>query len=124
MGIGAKRLAVGAHYGLKSWLLQRITAVIMAIYIVAFAGWLLFNLSQANWQVSFKLWANLFGQYQITRITTLLFGASLFYHAWVGIRDLWMDYIKSAGLRIVLHTCTALYLIGCTAYLANILWRI
>ena len=32
--IGPKRLVVGAHYGLKDWLLQRITAVIMIIFTI------------------------------------------------------------------------------------------
>ena len=30
--IGPNRLAVGAHYGLKDWLAQRVTAIVMAIY--------------------------------------------------------------------------------------------
>ncbi|MFP3562496.1 succinate dehydrogenase, hydrophobic membrane anchor protein, partial [Paraburkholderia sp. SIMBA_049] len=29
--VGSKRLVVGAHYGLRDWLAQRITAVIMAV---------------------------------------------------------------------------------------------
>ncbi|MFS2105319.1 succinate dehydrogenase, hydrophobic membrane anchor protein, partial [Ralstonia sp. Ralssp135] len=32
--IGPKRLVVGAHYGLKDFLAQRVTAVIMAVYTV------------------------------------------------------------------------------------------
>ncbi|MCZ2291593.1 MAG: succinate dehydrogenase, hydrophobic membrane anchor protein, partial [Burkholderiales bacterium] len=29
--IGSKRLVVGAHYGLRDWMSQRATAVLMAI---------------------------------------------------------------------------------------------
>ena len=29
--IGPKRLVVGAHYGLRDWLAQRITAIVMAV---------------------------------------------------------------------------------------------
>ena len=32
--IGPKRLVVGAHYGLRDWLAQRATAVVMAVYTV------------------------------------------------------------------------------------------
>lgn len=32
--IGPKRLVVGAHYGLRDWMAQRVTAIIMAIYTV------------------------------------------------------------------------------------------
>jgi len=35
------RIVVGAHYGLRDWLIQRITAVVMAVYSVALAGYLL-----------------------------------------------------------------------------------
>jgi succinate dehydrogenase / fumarate reductase membrane anchor subunit len=49
---------------------------------------------------------------------------SLFYHAWVGIRDIWMDYIPATGLRLVLQTLTVLWLVGCLAYSAQILWRV
>ncbi len=34
-GIGARRLVVGAHYGLGAWLGQRLTAVLMAVYFIA-----------------------------------------------------------------------------------------
>ena len=40
--IGPKRLVVGAHYGLKDFLAQRVTAVIMAVYtVVLLAAFLL-----------------------------------------------------------------------------------
>ena len=30
--VGPKRLVVGAHYGLRDWLAQRVTAIVMAVY--------------------------------------------------------------------------------------------
>ena len=36
------------------------------------------------------------------KVATLTFIASLLYHAWVGVRDIWMDYVKPTGLRLVL----------------------
>ena len=38
-----KRLVVGAHYGLRDWLAQRISAAIMAVYTVIMAVVLLSN---------------------------------------------------------------------------------
>ena len=35
-----KRLIVGAHYGLGSWLAQRITAIVMTVYTIVLLGWL------------------------------------------------------------------------------------
>ena len=44
---------------------------------------------------------------------TLTFLACLFYHAWVGMRDIWMDYIKPAGVRLVLQVGTIVWLVAC-----------
>ena len=58
------------------------------------------------------------------KFLTFLFFVSLFYHAWIGIRDIWMDYIQPVGLRLTLHVLTAAALVGYTAWAAAILWRL
>ena len=116
--IGTKQVVVGAHHGFKDWLLQRITAVIMALYTVI----LLVSFLTAQ-QYDYMHWAGLFA-HPVFKIMTFLTLSSLFFHAWVGIRDIWMDYIKPLGLRLTLHTLTALWLIACTVYAALILWRL
>lgn len=40
------------------------------------------------------------------------------------MRDLWMDYIKPTGLRLSLHVLTVTLLVGYTAWVAAILWRL
>jgi succinate dehydrogenase / fumarate reductase membrane anchor subunit len=55
---------------------------------------------------------------------TFLFFVSLFYHAWIGIRDIWMDYVKPTGLRLTLHVVTLTALVGYAAWAAAILWRL
>ena len=45
-------------------------------------------------------------------------------HAWIGVRDLWMDYVKSVGLRLLLQVLTILWLVGSVVYFAQILWSI
>ena len=35
------RIFTGAHYGLRDWLLQRITAMVMAVYLFLLAGYLM-----------------------------------------------------------------------------------
>ena len=41
---GSKRIVVGAHYGLRDWLAQRVTAVLMALFTaLVLAQLLLFN---------------------------------------------------------------------------------
>ena len=113
-----KNIIVGAHYGLKDWLAQRVTAVVMAAYTVLLAICVLSQgaLTHESWR------AILSGGFM--RFATFLFVLSLTYHAWVGVRDIWMDYIKPTGLRLTLHVATLLALIGYAGWAVQILWRL
>jgi succinate dehydrogenase / fumarate reductase membrane anchor subunit len=115
--IGAKRLVVGAHYGLRDWLAQRITATIMAIYTIILLVW--FFLAG---DFSYEGWATIFS-IQWMKLATFVTLLSLFYHAWVGVRDIWMDYVKPVGVRLLLQALSIVWLVGCAAYAAQILWR-
>jgi len=116
--IGPKRLVVGAHYGLKDFLAQRVTAVIMAVYtIVLLAAFLLSK------DTSYQSWAGLFANQWMKMLTFLAF-VSLTYHAWIGVRDIWMDYVKPVAVRLTLQVLTILWLVGCAGYAAQILWRV
>ena len=88
------RIIVGAHYGWKDWLAQRATAVIMALYTL-----LLLGIALYQGGIDYASWTALFA-HPAFRIATLLFGLALFWHAWIGMRDIWMDYIKPSGLRL------------------------
>ena len=115
--MSTNRIVTGAHYGLRDWLAQRVTAVIMAIYSVI-AIFVLFS----SKPITYGVWRDLFAQGWM-RVATLLFMASLAWHAWVGMRDILMDYIKPAGLRLALEV---LVLVMTAAYLGwtiQILWR-
>src|SRR3954470_21833763 len=115
--IGPKRLVVGAHYGLRDWLAQRVTAVIMALYTLIVAVVLV-----RNNPVRFEFWKALFAQGWM-RVATLLFAASLAWHAWVGMRDILMDYVKPTGLRLALEVGTVVLLAVYVAWTIQILWR-
>jgi succinate dehydrogenase / fumarate reductase membrane anchor subunit len=111
-----RRILVGAHYGFTDWLVQRLSAVVMAVYtliLLAIAGY--------NGGIDYSLWQSLFAS-SAFRVITLLFGLSLFWHAWVGVRDIWMDYIKSTALRLTLEMLTVLALVGYAGWLIDILW--
>jgi succinate dehydrogenase / fumarate reductase membrane anchor subunit len=111
------RIVTGAHYGLRDWLAQRITAAIMALYTVIVLAVLL-----GGAPITFKVWQDLFAQGWM-RVATLLFMASLAWHAWVGVRDILMDYIKPAGLRLALEVMTLLTLAAYVGWTIQILWR-
>ena len=110
------RVVVGAHYGLSDWLAQRISAVVMALYSVALAGYLLLQD-----HVDYDVWIGLYSS-QWIRTFTLLFLLALFYHAWIGIRDIVMDYVKPASVRLVIHTLVILALIVYSIWSVQILW--
>jgi succinate dehydrogenase / fumarate reductase membrane anchor subunit len=111
------RVVVGAHYGLGGWLVQRVSAVVMACYTVMFAVAL-----AAARPADHAAWKAFFGAGWM-QFATLLFFVSLFLHAWVGMRDILMDYIKPTGLRLALEVLVILALVGCAGWAVQILWR-
>jgi succinate dehydrogenase / fumarate reductase, membrane anchor subunit len=112
-----KRIVVGAHYGLRDWLAQRITAAVMAVYTLILAG---VFLNPAPF--TYSAWKALF-THGWMRVATLLFAVSLAWHAWVGARDILMDYVKPDGLRLALQVGTVLLLAAYVGWTIQILWR-
>jgi len=112
-----KRIVVGAHYGTGSWLAQRVTAIVIAVYAVI-ALVVLFWGKPLNYAVL----KDLFSQGWM-RVATLVFMVSLAWHAWVGVRDILMDYIKPDGLRLTLEVGTILLLAAYLGWTAQVLWR-
>ncbi|GHT91741.1 succinate dehydrogenase, hydrophobic membrane anchor protein [Betaproteobacteria bacterium] len=113
-----KRIVVGAHYGLKDWLVQRVTAVVMALYSVFLIA-ILLVVKPAD----FEAWRAVFALGAV-KFATFLFALSLFYHAWIGVRDIWMDYVQPVGIRLTLHVLTLLALTCYAGWAAAILWRL
>ena len=111
------RIVVGAHYGLKDWLAQRITAVVMALYTL----FMLVALPLGT--DSYEAWRGLMSN-GLVRFVTFLFIVSLCYHAWVGVRDIWMDYVNPVGVRLALHVLTLLALVGYAGWAVQIIWRL
>ncbi|MFH4416023.1 MAG: succinate dehydrogenase, hydrophobic membrane anchor protein [Neisseriaceae bacterium] len=110
-----KRTLTGAHYGVKDWLLQRLTAAIMVVFSsVILVGLFFFPSSYAGWRQFFS--------YGLVKIISQLLMFCVAYHAWIGVRDIWMDYIKPAGYRLLFHTLTVLWLLGSLIYSAYVLW--
>ena len=113
-----KRLIVGAHYGLGSWLAQRATAIVMTVYTVVLLGWLF-----ALPEFTYGTWAGMFASVWM-KVLTLLALASVLWHAWVGVRNIFMDYIKPTGLRLVLQAATIVTLAGYAVWAVIILWSV
>ncbi len=115
---GSKRVVVGAHYGLKDWLAQRVTAVLMAIYTVVLIVQVLFGA-----RMGYAKWAGIFSQ-QWMKFLTFIVIVALLVHVWVGMRDIWMDYVKPVGVKLVLQVFTMVWLVGCAGWAVQVLWRL
>ncbi len=107
---------VGAHYGLGDWLLQRLTAVVMLLYTLLLLACLLMEPPS-----TYAAWKALFSG-AMFRLGTMLFVVALLYHAWVGMRDILMDYLRAASLRLVLEAAVGLALLFYLVWAASILW--
>ena len=111
------RVVTGAHYGLGSWLAQRVTAVVIALYAL-----IVLVMFLTGRPMSYPVLKDLF-THGWMRVATLLFVVSLAWHAWVGVRDILMDYIKPDGLRLALQVLTLLMIAGYLGWTIQILWR-
>ena len=111
-----KRVIVGAHYGLSDWLAQRVTAVVMAAYTL-----LLLAIALYNGGIDYALWKSL-AAHGSFRLFSFVFMLALLWHAWIGMRDIWMDYIKPTALRLTLEVLTVVVLAGYAGWVIQILW--
>ena len=101
---------------LSAWLVQRVSALLLAAYSVFFPVWV-----ALHWPLDFAVWRGLFAPLPM-RIATLLFVVALALHAWVGMRDIFMDYVHPLGLRLALHIAALLWLAACVVWAGAILW--
>ena len=115
---GSKRIVVGAHYGFRDWLSQRVTAALMALFTVVLIVQVLMP-----GPMSYDKWAGIFAA-QWMKLLTFTVIVALLWHAWVGVRDIWMDYIKPVGLRLLLQVATIVWLLGCAGWAVQVLWRL
>ncbi len=113
-----EREIAGAHYGLRDWLAQRITAIVMALYTLLFLA-----LVVGAPKLDFAAWRLLFAP-QWLKLATLLFLLSVYFHAWVGMRNIVMDYIKSSSLRLALYAVVIAALAVYAGWSVQILWSV
>jgi succinate dehydrogenase / fumarate reductase membrane anchor subunit len=115
---GSKRLVVGAHYGTRDWLAQRITAALMALFTVLLLVQVIFS----KGPIGYDRWAGIFAS-QWMKVLTFTVIIALLYHVWVGMRDIWMDYIKPVWLKLSLDVFTIVWLVACAGWGIQVLWR-
>ena len=105
-------------HGLGDWLLQRLTAIYLACFLV----YLLLHFLIKP-QHTFQEW-----HAWVTRpamiIATALFILAVLVHGWVGMRDVVLDYVHAISLRITVLSLIALTLIGCGVWALRMLVQV
>lgn len=102
------------YSGLRAWIWQRLSAVVLAAGILAGALW--------NGWDDYQSWRTLVSQPWGAALLGLLSGA-LLAHSWVGMRDIILDYVAPRGLRYTLLAALALWLIFLGCWVLIILTR-
>jgi succinate dehydrogenase / fumarate reductase, membrane anchor subunit len=115
---GSKRVVSGAHYGLRDWMVQRATAALMALFTLVLIVQVLMP-----GDMGYDKWAGIFSA-QWMKVLTFTVIVALAWHAWVGTRDIWMDYVQSMALRVTLQVATIVWLLGCAGWAVQVLWRL
>ena len=106
------------HQGLRDWVIQRVSAIFMAVYSLGLIFYLLFHP-----ELSFAEWHGLFAQ-QWVKVFTILFILALMLHAWIGIWTIFTDYVKPFVIRSMLNFFVLLMLIACFFWGVLILWSV
>ena len=111
-------LLTDKYPGMRLWLSQRLSALVMAIYIVCLIIVLLImQLSSfAEWHV---IASNI-----VFRLATFLFFVCLSFHAWVGVRDVMRDYVFNVNLRNKMQIGVDILLVAYLVWATAILWNI
>ncbi|MEE9493270.1 MAG: succinate dehydrogenase, hydrophobic membrane anchor protein [Gammaproteobacteria bacterium] len=102
--------------GSRAWLMQRISA----IYIALFLAFILITLTLGNAINSYEQWHSLWTSPAIN-LATLLFFSLLLLHAWVGMRDIILDYVTLFRARLLLLALLGIALLGCQLWAIRIL---
>jgi succinate dehydrogenase / fumarate reductase membrane anchor subunit len=119
------QLLTHKYPGMRLWLSQRLTALVMAIYIVSLVILLLVvqPFGNATWQENYAAWYE-FSSAVWFRLATLLFFMCLFMHAWLGVSDVLKDYVFNKVLRAYLQMAVDIVLLVYLFWLVYILWNI
>jgi succinate dehydrogenase / fumarate reductase membrane anchor subunit len=104
-----------AHRGLGEWLLQRLSA----LYLAGFALWLLVRLASAA-PVDHAAWKGWMATGRV-RLAFALFFLSVLVHAWVGMRSVFLDYLKPMWVRFVAQLLLVTGLLALAFWAAQIL---
>jgi succinate dehydrogenase / fumarate reductase membrane anchor subunit len=115
--VNSSRSLGSTHRGLIEWLVQRVSSVYLAGFVVYLL--ILFALCPFD---SYAAWSSHFAKGAV-RLAWGLFFVSLLLHTWTGLRSIYLDYLHAVWLRLTVTAMTAVVLIGLGLWSAAILLR-
>jgi len=111
--------------GLYDWLIQRVSAVVLAVYALFLVGFLVLHPD-----LTYQEWSGLFDQLWM-RVFSLLVLVSSVAHGWIGLWSVLTDYIttrmignSALGLRMLALLLYALVCITILIWGIEILWGV
>ena len=113
-----KTVLSSARQGLKDWIIQRVSALVMAFGVV---GLLVYFCCHPG--ITYSDWRGFFS-YDSVKIAAVFVLASMLWHAWIGIWTIFTDYVKCAVLRAGLNLIVLLMLAACFIWGLIILWSV
>jgi succinate dehydrogenase / fumarate reductase membrane anchor subunit len=102
--------------GLRAWVVQRISAILMLLFMVFMLAHLVVDPPN-----SYQAWHSWMMSFSVSIATTAFF-AALLAHAWVGLRDVLLDYVHAMVLRAVLLAVLGFVLTAFGIWVMRILW--
>jgi len=107
-----------SHRGLRDWVIQRLSAIMMAVYSVGLISYILIHPN-----LTFVAWSQLFAHGWM-KIATMLVVLALLLHAWVGMWTILTDYVKNFVASCTLKVVVLLVLAACFFWAFSILWSV
>ena len=109
--------------GLYDWLIQRVSAVVLAAYTIFIAAFILMTPD-----MTYEVWKALFGQLWM-RVFSLITLVSIAAHAWIGLWSVLTDYLttrmmgnKATAMRVLAQMVLGLVTVTYVVWGVEILW--
>ncbi len=102
--------------GLQAWLIQRISALYISIYLCYVSVVLISTES-----MSYQQWSSWLSQPLMATFTAVFF-LLLIMHVWVGVRDITIDYVNNESTRLFLLSFLLIFLSACYLFFIRVLF--
>ena len=102
--------------GLHDWLVQRVSAVLIGLYVIFLVGFIC-----THHPLSYDVWHQLFSLVAM-KVATIIVMLSILWHAWIGLWTVFTDYVKPKALRLVLEILVIIVLASYLIWCIDVLW--